>query len=179
MPNTLVTIRYGTPAALGDPRPSVVRMGYPTWTLAAEPRVRMPYRMQVTPAVVGNYIAPLTEDPMVMELDMALRQRRGINRVNVGNPVAAIVALRQLQGQPLMLQWGAEIDWGDEWYLTGVDLGFRLPAQYPADIGGTDSRDGGLVFDTVGVRMSFTANIPSLTAPILFRPLDIATALPF
>ena len=126
--------------------------------------------MQVTPAVEGNYIAPITNAPMVLEMDMALRERRGVGLRDVGNPVAAINALSRIQGQPLTVQWGSEFDWGDGWYLTGMDLGFRLPAQYPADVGGSDARDGGMVFDTIGIRLSFTADRPGLTAPILFRP---------
>ena len=168
MPNTLITIRYGSPAIVGEPRPLVLAFQYPKWTLAAEPRVRMPYRMQVTPAVVGSYIAPLTRNPVVIEMDMALRERRGIGLINVGNPVTTLNAIRRVQGQPLTLEWGAEIDWGDGWFLTGVDIGFRLPAQYPPDVGGTNPADGGIVFDTIGIRLSFTADNPLLTAPVLF-----------
>ena len=170
MPKTLVAIRYGTPHEAGDPRPSVLRLQYPTWTLAAEPRVRMPYRMLTARAVEGNYIAPLTNDPIAIEMDMALRQRRGAGRLNVGNPVSALLALRHLRGQPLTLQWGAELDWGDEWYLTGIDLGFQLPAQFPEDVGGEAPKDGGIVFDTVGVRLTFTADDPDLTSPVLDTP---------
>ena len=83
MPNTIVAIRYGERPDEAADRPSVVRLQYPTWTLAGEPRLRMPHRMLVIPAVEGNYIAPLTNGPIVMDLDMALRQRRGVNRANV------------------------------------------------------------------------------------------------
>ena len=173
MPSSLVTIRYGEPAAEGELRPSILRLQYPTWTLAAEPRVRMPYRMQVTQAVVGSHIAPLTRDPVVIDMDLALRQRRGATRLHVGNPVVALVPLRAVQGQPLVLQWGGEIDWGDNWYLTGIDLGFQLPAQYPPDIGGSSPKDGGMVFDTIGVRLSFTTDDLELTAPVL--DVDVRT----
>ena len=170
MPNTLMVVRYGDPVNPGDPRPFIYRFRYPMWTLAAEPRVRMPYRMQVTPAVEGSYVAPLTRDPVVIDLDLALRERQTANRGNVGNPVNSLSIVALLQGQPLTIQWGEEIDWGDNWYLTAIDAGFRLPAQYPTDVGGSNPRDGGMVFDTIGVRISFTARELSLTAPVVDRP---------
>ena len=178
MPNTLMVLRYGTPAVATDPRPLTYRFEYPTWSLTAEPRVRMPYRMQVSPAVQGNYIGPITNAPIVIDMDFELQQRRGLDGSKIGNPVAVITALQRLRGRPLTLQWGAEIDWGDEWHLTGVDLGFTVPAKYPRDVGGSDPRDGGMVFDTIGVRLSFTADNPLITAPVLQRAdLDVSLGI--